>query len=46
MQTRLTEILDIEHPVMLAGMAGVSYHHLVSTVSEAGGLGCLGASMM
>jgi enoyl-[acyl-carrier protein] reductase II len=46
MQTRLTEILDIEHPVMLAGMGGVSYHQLVAAVSAAGGFGCLGASAM
>jgi enoyl-[acyl-carrier protein] reductase II len=46
MRTRLTELLDIEFPVMLAGMGGVSYHHLVAAVSEAGGLGTLGASTM
>jgi enoyl-[acyl-carrier protein] reductase II len=46
MRTRLTEILDIEHPVMLAGMGGVSYHRLAAAVSEAGGFGCLGASTM
>ena len=46
MRTRLTEVLDIEHPVMLAGMGGVSYHRLVAAVSEAGGFGCLGASTM
>jgi enoyl-[acyl-carrier protein] reductase II len=46
MQTRLTEILDIEHPVMLAGMGGVSSHALVSAVSAAGGYGCMGASTM
>ncbi len=46
MRTRLTELLDIEHPVMLAGMGGVSYHQLVAAVSEAGGFGCLGASTM
>jgi len=46
MQTRLTELLEIEHPVMLAGMGGVSYHRLVAAVSEAGGFGCLGASTM
>ncbi len=46
MKTRITEILDIEHPVMLAGMGGVSYHALVTAVSEAGGFGCLGASAM
>jgi enoyl-[acyl-carrier protein] reductase II len=46
MKTRLTDVLGIEHPVMLAGMGGVSYHRLVSAVSEAGGFGCLGASTM
>lgn len=46
MQTRLTEILHVEHPVMLAGMGGVSYHQLAAAVSEAGGFGCLGASTM
>lgn len=46
MQTRLTEMLEIEHPVMLAGMGGVSYSALVAAVSAAGGYGCLGASTM
>ncbi len=46
MRTRLTELLGVEHPVMLAGMGGVSYHALVAAVSEAGGFGCLGASTM
>src|SRR2546430_6193026 len=46
MRTRLTDALEIEHPVMLAGMGGVSYHRLVAAVSEAGGVGCLGASAM
>ncbi|MBS1847372.1 MAG: nitronate monooxygenase [Actinobacteria bacterium] len=46
MRTRLTEILDIEHPVMLAGMGGVSYAELAAAVSNAGGFGCLGASAM
>jgi enoyl-[acyl-carrier protein] reductase II len=46
MRTRLTDVLEIEHPVMLAGMGGVSYHELVAAVSEAGGFGCLGASTM
>lgn len=45
-QTRLTDALDIEHPVMLAGMGGVSYSALTAAVSEAGGFGCLGASTM
>lgn len=42
--TRLTELLGIDHPVMLAGMSGVSYHRLTAAVSEAGGYGCLGAT--
>ncbi len=46
MRTRLTELLGIEHPVMLAGMGGVSYSALAAAVSEAGGFGCLGASTM
>jgi enoyl-[acyl-carrier protein] reductase II len=46
MRTRLTELLGIEHPVMLAGMGGVSYAALAAAVSEAGGFGCLGASTM
>jgi len=46
MRTRLTELLGIEHPVMLAGMGGVSYAALASAVSAAGGFGCLGASTM
>ena len=46
LRTRLTDALGIEHPVMLAGMGGVSYHRLVAAVSDAGGFGCLGASVM
>jgi enoyl-[acyl-carrier protein] reductase II len=45
-RTRLTELLGIDHPVMLAGMGGVSYAALVAAVSAAGGFGCLGASTM
>jgi enoyl-[acyl-carrier protein] reductase II len=46
LRTRLTDALQIAHPVMLAGMGGVSYHRLVTAVSAAGGFGCLGASTM
>src|SRR5690606_8699683 len=46
LRTRLTDILEIDHPVMLAGMGGVSYSALVAAVSEAGGFGTLGASTM
>ena len=46
LSTRLTDMLQVEHPVMLAGMGGVSYSELVAAVSEAGGFGCMGASTM
>ena len=46
MRTRLTDALQIEHPVMLAGMGGVSYSDLVAAVSEAGGIGTMGAAPM
>src|SRR5215470_851793 len=45
-KTRLTAMLGIEHPVMLAGMGGVSYHQLVAAVSAAGGIGTIGAATM
>jgi len=46
MKTKLTELLGIQYPIMLAGMGGVSYSALAGAVSEAGGYGCLGASTM
>jgi enoyl-[acyl-carrier protein] reductase II len=45
-KTQLTALLGVEHPIMLAGMGGVSYSRLVAAVSNAGGYGCLGASTM
>ena len=44
LRTRLTQLLGIEHPVLCAGMAGNSSVDLTVAVSEAGGLGILGAS--
>ena len=46
LKTRLTDLLECEHPVMLAGMGGVAYADLVVAVSEAGGFGTLGAAPM
>jgi len=43
LQTRLTEMLNVRYPIMLAGMAGVSLAEVVAAVSEAGGYGVLGA---
>ncbi len=37
----MTELLGIEHPIMLAGMAFVSLPKLVAAVSNAGGIGML-----
>jgi enoyl-[acyl-carrier protein] reductase II len=41
MKTRITELLGINHPIMLAGMAFVSLPKLVAAVSNAGGIGML-----
>ena len=41
--TQLTELLKIDVPIMLAGMAGVSGPDLVAGVSNAGGIGTIGA---
>ncbi len=40
--TPLTELLGIEHPVLLAPMAGVAGGRLAAAVSAAGGLGIVG----
>lgn len=42
LQTRLTEVLDIKHPVVLAPMDYVSDASLAAAVSGAGGLGLIG----
>lgn len=43
MKTRVTELLGIESPIIQGGMAWVAEHHLAAAVSEAGGLGIIGA---
>lgn len=43
MKTRLTELLNIEVPIVLPGMSWISKPELVAAVSEAGGLGILAA---
>lgn len=40
-KTRMTELLGIKHPIMLAGMNWITDPKLVSTVCNAGGLGVL-----
>lgn len=43
MNTRITELLGIEYPIIQGGMAWVGTHELASAVSNAGGLGIIGA---
>ena len=42
-KTRITELLDIEHPIVQGGMQSVGVAELASAVSNAGGLGILTA---
>lgn len=44
MQTELTRLLGIEYPIIQGGMAWVAEYHLAAAVSEAGGLGIIGAA--
>ena len=42
-RTALTEMFGIRHPILLAPMGGVSGGRLAAAVTEAGGLGLIGA---
>jgi enoyl-[acyl-carrier protein] reductase II len=42
MKTAITELLGIDHPIILAAMAWVTNAKMVAAISEAGGLGTLG----
>lgn len=42
LKTQLTDLLNVEHPIMLAGMGGVSYAEVCAAMSNAGGYGVLG----
>ncbi|HIU88070.1 MAG TPA: enoyl-[acyl-carrier-protein] reductase FabK [Candidatus Avilachnospira avistercoris] len=44
MNTRITELLGIEYPIIQGGMAWVAEAHLAAAVSNAGGLGLLGGA--
>ena len=44
MQTEITRLLGIKYPIIQGGMAWVAEHHLAAAVSEAGGLGLIGAA--
>ena len=43
MKTRITELVNIEYPIIQGGMAWVAEHNLAAAVSNAGGLGLIGA---
>lgn len=44
LHSRICEILNIQYPIVLAGMGGASVPRLAAAVSNAGGLGVLGAA--
>ena len=44
METRITRLLGISCPIIQGGMAWVAEHHLAAAVSDAGGLGLIGAA--
>jgi len=46
LRTSLCDLLDIEYPIILAGMGEASGPELVAAVSNAGGLGVLGAALL
>jgi len=43
LKTAITELLEIEHPIVMGGMMNVGYAQLASAVSNAGGLGIITA---
>ena len=43
MKTRITELLGIQYPIIQGGMAWVAEHNLAAAVSNAGGIGLIGA---
>ncbi len=43
-KTKITEMLGIEHPIIMAGMNWATTPRIVAAVSNAGGLGILGAA--
>ena len=46
MKTRITELFGIKHPIIQGAMSWVAFPRLVAAVSNAGGLGILGAAFM
>ena len=46
MSTRITKLFGIQYPIISGGMVWCSGHELATAVSEAGGLGLIGAGSM
>ncbi|MCK5639074.1 MAG: nitronate monooxygenase, partial [Flavobacteriaceae bacterium] len=46
MQKKITKLFKIKYPIIQAGMIWVSGYKLASEVSNAGGLGLIGAGSM
>lgn len=44
METRVSKLLKTKHPIIQGGMAWVAEYHLAAAVSNAGGLGLIGAA--
>jgi len=44
MKTKVTELLGTQYPIIQGGMAWVAEYHLAAAVSNAGGLGIIGAA--
>lgn len=46
MKTKITELLGIEHPIIMSGMSWISVPEMVAAVSNAGGLGILATGVL
>ena len=46
MKTKITELFNIQYPIILSGMSWISTPELVAAVSNAGGLGILATGML
>lgn len=44
MKTKVSDLLGVKYPIIQGGMAWVAEYHLAAAVSEAGGLGLIGAA--
>ncbi|HPV43598.1 MAG TPA: nitronate monooxygenase, partial [Spirochaetota bacterium] len=46
MNTQITKIFKIKHPIILSGMSWISTPELVAAVANAGGLGILATGIL